>query len=200
MAHRLYVALPLLAAICLLLSCQKPAAAPAEETYTPTGDSVGLDILRLGSPDGSPRWMVTYTNQDGNSTKFDVELNQSSGDSGAAAADSGKGSFTTEVGSNPIPLLDALQKALHAKRRPTSAVKVDKLAFTYVTLGDHLVRSADGNFHADTGGNWTRTKIFLANDRAEVYFNFNPAIHKAEFAMKDPGYGDLVIQELAKVF
>jgi len=62
------------------------------------------------------------------------------------------------------------------------------------------VRSADGSFHEGSNGNWTSTKVFLANDRAEVYFNFNPVIHKGEFAMKDPAYGDPVLSELAKVF
>jgi hypothetical protein len=83
---------------------------------------------------------------------------------------------------------------------PNHAEKVESLPFEFGLLGENQSRTADGAFHTLPKGNWTATKLFLANDQAEVYFNFNPVIHKAEFAIKDPEYGDKVLAEFAKVF
>lgn len=181
------------------LACNKaPAPKAPEEIYTPAAGSVALDIIPLGNADGALRWLATYS--DGTTTtKFQIEFSRAASASKSLLA-SGKGQLVSVADSDPIPLLDALKEALQAKRVPRSAQKADVLPFEYALLGDNQSRSPDGGFSANPRGNWTTTKIFLSNDQAEVYFNFNPVIHKAEFALKDPDYGDRVLAEFAKVF
>jgi hypothetical protein len=196
---RLSVMLGILIATTMsFLACNKHAPeAPPEEVYTPTSGAVGLDIIPLNS-DGALRWLVTYS--DGTTTtKFQIAFDRASAASSSLMA-SGKGQFVAESESDPTPLLDVLQKTLQARRRPNHAEKVDVLPFEYAVLGNNQSRSPDGAFSGNPEGNWTTTKLFLANDQAEVYFNFNPVIHKAEFAIKDREYGDRLLAEFAKVF
>jgi hypothetical protein len=182
-----------------LIGCRHAAAPPGVESYTPTEASVGFDIMRLGSPDGSPRWLATYTDGE-RTTRFSIELGDTPTADGKSSPAVGKGRFVAETDSDPLPLLDHLKKALQAKRMPSHVQKVDALSFDYLLLGENQSRTSGGGFSPNPRGNWTVMKIFLANDQAEVYFNFNPVIHKAEFSIKDAGYGDRVLAELAKVF
>ncbi len=194
-------------AVCLSLAiaagmpaCNR-AAAPqktVEESYAAAAGAVGLEMIPLGNTDGAMRWLATYS--DGTTTtKFEVEFKQAASASNNLLA-SGKGQFLSVADSNPTALLDALKEALQARHRPTHAQKIDALPFEYALLGDKQSRSPDGGFRSNPQGNWTTTKIFLADDQAEVYFNFNPVIHKGEFAIKDPDYGDRLLTEFAKVF
>jgi hypothetical protein len=183
-----------------LVACKKaptPQAAP-EETYAAAAGAVGVDIIPMGNSDGALRWLVTYT--DGTSTtKFQIEFNRAASEDRSLLA-SGKGQFLSLPESDPTPLLDVLKPALQAKHRPTRVEKAEALPFEYSLLGGNQSRSPDGRFSNPPQGNWTTTKLFLANDQAQVYFNFNPVIHKAEFSIKDREYGDRVLGELAKVF
>jgi hypothetical protein len=196
-AKRLLCALALNIAF---LGCNKasaPGAAP-EENYTPASGAIGLDIISMGNADGDVRWMVTYT--DGpNATKFQIALDRPTS-SNAGLMASGKGEFTSLPDSDPTALLEALRPILHAKHMPNRVEKVESLPFEYALLGADQSRTADGAFHRLPKGNWTATKLFLANDQAEVYFNYNPVIHKAEFAIKDAEYGDRLLAEFAKIF
>jgi hypothetical protein len=195
---RLIAALALLFLLIASVACNnKATASQPAETYAATPHAVALDILPLESMDGSPRWLASYTN-DYRTTKIEIDFLKPA-EGAAAASDSGHGKLLSQAGSDPIPLLDALQKALQAKRRPTYAQQTGELPFSYVATGENQSRSPDGSYRSNPPGNWITTKIFLANDQAEVYFNYNPVIHKAEFAMKDPRYGDRVLTELAKV-
>jgi hypothetical protein len=196
------------ALLCLLLAiavsdiaCQRSRSAPETiiESYDPANGAVGFDIIRLGSSDGSPRWLATYT--DGvRTTKFSIELGPTASSDDPSSPRVGKGRLAAETDSDPLPLLDSLKKALQAKRMPSGVQKADTLPFDYLLLGENQSRSLDGRFSQSPRGNWMATKIFLANDQAEVYFNLNPIIHKAEFSIKDPAYGDRVLAEFAKVF
>jgi hypothetical protein len=78
---------------------------------------------------------------------------------------------------------------------------VKELAFTYVNLGDNLSQAPGGGFNARPPGDWTAIKIFIGEgeQEAEVFINFNTAIGKGQFSIKDPDYGDLVLKQLAKV-
>jgi hypothetical protein len=188
-----------LAIVAGFLACNKAAApaAPPEEIYAPATGAVGLDIIRMGNGEGAARWLATYS--DGNSTtKFQIEFERATAANSSLLA-SGKGKFVALPESDPTALLDTLQKALQARHRPNNVQKADALPFEYAVLGDNQSRSPDGGFRGSPKGNWTATKLFLANDQAEVYFNFNPVIHKAEFSIKDRDYGDRVLAELAKV-
>jgi hypothetical protein len=181
------------------VACNKaaPPAAPPEETYAPATGAVGLDLIRMGNAEGGQRWLATYS--DGTSTtKFQIEFENATAANSSLLA-SGKGTFVSVPDSNPTALLDTLQKALQARRRPNNVQKADTLPFEYAVVGDNQSRRPDGGFQASPTGNWTATKLFLANDQAEVYFNFNPVIHKAEFSIKNRDYGDRVLAELAKV-
>ena len=186
--------------LAILFACDrapKPQT-PAEEIYTPGPGAVGLDIIPLANSGGTMRWLASYS--DGSSTtKFQIEFDRATSANNNLLA-SGKGRLVSVAGSDPTPLLDALKEALEARHRPKSAQKVDTLPFEYALLGDNQSRALDGSFNGAPKGNWTTTKLFLANDQAEVYFNFNPVIHKAEFSIKDRDYGDRLLAEFAKVF
>jgi hypothetical protein len=111
---------------------------------------------------------------------------------------SGQGKFFAETGSDPIPLLDVLRKALQAKRMPRMVQRVDVLPFDYVVVGENQSRSPNG-MSGNPKGDWTAMKISFAKGKGEVLLNVNPVIHKAEFSINTPADGDLVLAELAKV-
>jgi len=192
--------------ISLLIACQQDSAPkktrrePSDlhvEPYIPVDGAVGFDILPLGNDDEARRWMATYTDG-GSSTKFRIELGAGT-KSDANGMLFGQGKIIGEPGSDPLPLLDALKSALKAKRIPGSVKKVDELQFTYAILGEEQTRSSAGGFTDKPKGNWTAMKIFLGSKNAEVFLNFDPSDHQAEFSIKDADYGDAVLAELAKV-
>lgn len=187
-----------------LISCQRhstEAEPRLTEAYSPADGAVGLDILPVRGAEGSRDWLATYTDESG-STKVRIELDPSEklSDKGFPTS-AGKGRFLSEVGSNPIPLLEGLKKALQAKHMPTRVQKADVLPFDYVILGENQTRFADGGFADKPKGNWTAMKIFLpqGKDEGEVFLNIDAVGHKAEFSIKDSDYGDVVLQELARV-
>ena len=94
-----------------------------------------------------------------------------------------------------------MAKALQAKKVPTNVHRVETVPFDYVILGQNQSRSSDGGFGDSPRGNWTAMKIFLGEGESEgeVFLNFNSAVGKAEFSIKDSDYGDFVMAELAKV-
>ena len=203
--RRILFSLCLLAAIsAILFSCKKtsaPPSAPVEavETYTPTEGAVEFDILPLQTDEDLVSWMASYTDG-GRTTRFRIEFgSRTSSEEKGVQLSGGQGKFLAEKDSDPLPLLEGLQKALQAKRLPANAKKVDELPFEYVVLGENQARSAEGSFSGKPAGNWTAMKIFLAKGKGEVFLNINPAIHKAEFSIKDAGYGDIVVAEMAKV-
>ena len=183
------------------IGCQKKATEPAPvETYTSTAGAVGFDILPLQSGNGARNWLATYTDESG-TTKFHIKLDSAAPSSNKSSTVSfGQGELASEVGSDPLPLLHSLQKALQAKYFPSKIQKVDTLPFEYALLGENQSRSASDAFSDDPKGNWMAAKLFLAHGKGEVFLNINPVIHKAEFSIKDSEYGDVVLGELAKVF
>jgi hypothetical protein len=184
----------------ILAACSRSTApSTPSEAYMTTDGSVGVDIMRMGGEGSLQRWLATYT--DGTqTTRFTIELEPATASGGPGSPITGKGKFISEAGSDPIPLLESLKRALQARRMPSNVQKVDELAFNYLVIGEHQSRSATGALQAQPSGNWEASKVFLANDQAQVYFNFNPVMHKAEFSIKDAEYGDRVLAELAKVF
>lgn len=98
-------------------------------------------------------------------------------------------------------LLVDLKKALQAKTPPAKVKRSTSLPFTYAILGENETRSPDGGFNDKPAGNWTAMKIFIEgdSDQGEVFLNFNSQLKKAEFSIKDPDYGDLVLAKLATV-
>lgn len=185
-----------------LWGCKKEPVPPTEalESYFPSPGAVSVDILMLGSDEGTQRWLATYTDQEGRTTRFQIEFGpRGGGTDPAAPLPTGGGKFVAETDSDPMPLLNGLKKLLQAKQLPTRVKKAEMLPFNYSVLGEHESRSLDGIFSVTPSGNWMTTKVVLANGKAEVFLNFNSVVHKAELSVKDPSKGDLVLSELAKV-
>jgi hypothetical protein len=184
------------------LACSQDSSkssGPTLEPHSGNQDSVGSDIAAL---EHSPNeWLRTYTSG-GKTAKFIIQL-------GPARAinekdfpmSSGNGRFLSQSGSEPIVLIADLAKALQAKQVPINVPRAKTVPFDYVILGQHQSRSGDGGFGDSPHGNWTAMKIFLGKGESEgeVFLNFNSALGKAEFSIKDSDYGDFVIAELAKV-
>ena len=198
---KLQVAGMLSIALIGLSACKRQTEQPTQptETYTETPGTVGLDIIPLAGSEGFPRWMATYSDE-GRTTKFTFEFAPIASTEGSSSPAMGRGRLLATPDSQPTPLLNALQKSLQARRMPQHVQRQDELSFGYLLLGDNQSRGTDGSFSPSPKGNWTVTKLFLANDTAEVYFNYNPVIHKAELRIKDAAYGDKILAELAKVF
>jgi hypothetical protein len=193
-------------AISLSLAGCKPHSTDQEARlaapYSPTAGAVLLNILPVHNTEGSQTWLATYMDESG-TTRFRIELDPpAKSNDKSFLMSSGKGRFLAEVGSNPIPLLESLKKALQAKHMPTKARKTEELPFDYVIIGENQTRSADGGFAEKPKGTWTAMKIFLPHgkDEGEVYLNIDAVGHQAEFSIKDSDYGDAVLQELANVF
>ena len=204
--RRNWLSLFLLSAISTTLTaCNKTPAttsAPVEtvETYAPIEGAVEFDVLPLQDTEDSVGWMAAYTDE-GRTTRFRIEFgSRTSSEEKGLQVSEGQGNFFAEKDSDPLPLLESLQKALQAKHLPARVQKVDVLPFDYVVLGENQARSADGSFRSKPGGNWTTMKVTLAKGKGEVFLNLNPAMHKAEFSVKDGGSGDIVVGEMAKVF
>lgn len=125
--------------------------------------------------------------------------------SGGASGDPqiafGSSKFIAVAGSDASVFLRKLQKALEAKTLPAQPKRVAELLFTAAILGTNQSHSKDGGFFTKPPGHWTAMKIFVGNhdDPAEVFLNFNTVLHKGEFSIKDPDYGDDILKELAKV-
>ena len=185
----------MLGALLVLTACQRSAPkkeesifdAPAVEIYTPSEGAVGFQILSAGDADATMRWLAIYSDVSGRTTKFRIEL----------GAD--KGRFISEEGSDPIPMLEALQTALKVKQLPANVQKAEFVPFDFEMVGDAATRSENGTLTKRSGGNWVAMKIILGSRKTTMFFNFNPSMHQAEFAIADPKGGDAILAELAKI-
>lgn len=189
-----------LALLLTLTHCaRKPAETVVSESYSAVEGSVGFEIISLGGSDGSERWLAIFTGDD-KTTKFGIELGPATAaDDKGVMLSSGHGQFFSETGSDAMPLLEGLKSGLRAKRMPTNVQKLETLPFDFFILSEGQSRSDRGAFSNSPKGNWTTMKFFFANDQAQLLFNFNPVIHKAEFSVRDSAYADRVLAELAKI-
>jgi len=92
-------------------------------------------------------------------------------------------------------------KALEARQLPTQTKRAAELAFDAAVLGENQSRGSRGGYFTNPRGDWKTVKLFLpkGGDDGEVFLNVNPVLGKAEFSIKDSGYGDYLLGELAKV-
>ena len=174
-----------------------PQETKSEPPYVAGEGAVGFKIHSADSSAGKRRWLATYESG-GRVARFVIELDDP-GKPTNAGFTFGRGRFLAESGSDPGTLLATLSKALEAKSTPKKVPRVSNLPFTFALLGDNAPRFSDGSFGRNGAGHWMAMKIFLHDGEGEVYLNLNPVIGKAEFAIKDPDYGDIVMAELAKV-
>jgi hypothetical protein len=176
--------------------------APSAAAYVSTNDSVGFDIkLVRGSADlkQPTLWLATYKSK-GHVATFRFELNDAKKrSSGPIAIGFGKGRFLAEPGSDSTALIEALKKALQAKRLPAKSRKITQLPFEFAVLGQGNYRQRDLSFDSSKKGEWIALKLFFGDDEGEVFLNLNPVSGKGEFSIKDPDYGDYVISRLAQV-
>jgi hypothetical protein len=154
--------------------------------------------------DGSTRLRATYQSQ-GRLAEFVIEFGPTRNVDYKGSNDfpigTGKGRFVAEPGSDATALLSDLQKALEAKTMPAKVHRAQELPFTFANIGDNLSQAPDGGFNANPPGGWTAIKIFIGEreQESEVFINFNKAIGRGQFSIKDADYGDLILKQLATV-
>src|SRR2546430_8882104 len=186
----------------LLAGCLSQKKETAE-VYIPDTHSVGFDIEPALEPDASV-WIGTYRSQ-GKTARFRFELGPpktSDEPIPTVRVTSGKGKFTSVNGSEADVLLNDLKIALEARKLPAKVTRVAELPFTYVTFGEHQSQApSDGGFNDKPRGHWIVSKIFIGEGEheCEFFLNFNPIKKKGQFSIKDPDYGDEVLEQLAKV-
>jgi len=192
-------------ALVLLPGCNRVAdRSLAVEHHLSDEASVGFDLEPLQSGDGSRQWIGIY-NSPGKIARFRIDFGAAESTPGKTAGDSGgksgEGTLIPEPGSDSSILLVDLQKALRARTAPKAPLTKTSIPFTYVNIGDNLSQARAGGFNANPPGKWTALKlIFGEGDReSEIFLHINASIKKGQFSMKDPGYGDLALAELAKV-
>jgi hypothetical protein len=187
--------------------CTRPVATAeglTAEAYVSDSGSVGFNITPLKGPNGSLRLEASYESR-GRLAKFAIEFgpthNMETKDSKDFLMKTGQGRFLSETGSDSTVLLADLQKALEAKTIPTKPKRVQALPFTFVNLGDNLSQARGGGFSTNPRGGWTAIKVFMGEEdqEGEMFVNFNQAIGKGQFSIKDADYGDPVLKQLATV-
>jgi hypothetical protein len=175
----------------------KPLPAEKPETYSPVEGSLGFEVNAVGNSD---RVLLGSYSSNGKTAKFRIELDEPTLSRNAnLPIFFGKGKFVVEPGSEPEGFISDLAEVLEARKLPNGVRRSPTLPFEYAVLGRNQSRSNEGGFADSPGGHWTLLKLFFGDDQGEVYLNFNLAIKKPEFSIKDPDYGDYVIGELAKM-
>lgn len=177
---------------------------PAPEQYISDPNSVPFDIQPVKGTVGTTTWLATYSAQ-GRIARFKLEFGPSKGmdDKESKEFDirQGKGRFLAESGSDASVLLADLKKALDAKVLPVNVRRVPSLSFIYVSFGERQSQASGGGFNSKPPGNWTPMKVFIGEGEGEgeVFVNINPVMKKGQFSIKDEGYGDIVLAQLAGV-
>lgn len=182
------------------VGCSRPTTAvqsPTPEAYISVPGSVGFGIKPVTGESGTRRFLATYQSR-GSLAKFEFEFGPTRTTEGT---ETGHGRFVAEPGSDASGLLLDLKEALEAKVIPAEVERVRTLPFTFVNIGDQLSQAPGGGFNANPPGNWAAIKIFIGKGKQEgdVFLNINTTIGKGQFSIKDPDYGDLVVQHLATV-
>lgn len=195
----------------LISGCKKaptPAAKGSDDSYRletpiPGGTQVGsvaFEITPVSTCSAGAHCFDASYSEQGRFARFRIIL-----EAGRSQVDKykmvfGSGYLLPNEGSDSSLFVQKLMHALEAHKTPQKPQRVRKLPFEYVILGEHQTREKDGGF-VNKPGDWTAAKIFLGKgeDEGEVFLNFNAKAGKAEFSIKDPEYGDIVLAELAKI-
>jgi hypothetical protein len=142
-------------------------------------------------------WLATHT-ENGKTARFQIKLALKPA-TGAVPIAFTSGVLYHERNSDASALLPALAHALEAKKTPAAVKKQDHLPFQAAIVGENLTQSPDGDLVAEPKGHWTAIKVFVRGGEGEFFLNLDPDEGQGEFSIKDPEYGDIVVQELAKV-
>lgn len=179
-------------------------AKPVAESYIPDANSVPFDIEPAPGVGGATVWLATYSSP-GKTAKFSLELGPAKAtmdqESKKFNIKTGTGRFLAQPGSDASALLFELKNALEARELPSRVHRVSSLPFVYVSFGERQSQAIGGGFNEKPPGNWTPMKISLGEGETEgeVFLNINPVIKKGQFSIKDEGYGDIVLAQLATV-
>jgi hypothetical protein len=184
--------------------CKRIGTASVELNFEPivpdSGDGyLMFDLQPLADRGAAARYDCIFKSE-GKTAHFQFEV-VSTAPSGDPPISFASGKIISVPSSDASVFLQRLQKTLDAKTFPAGVERVGEIPFTAAILGTHQSHSKEGGFFTKPPGNWTAMKIFIGkkDDPAEVFLNFNPVLHKGEFSIKDPDYGDEVLKELAKV-
>jgi hypothetical protein len=206
------------ASVCLItvtllvsFACQRkapPTSNPGTDTASTSDDSVSVsfklqEVGRQKTKDGDElTWLATHESKSG-VARFRIRmiLKEASGDPPFVFS---KGAFMREKDSQPAEFLRQVGKALEAKGGGKRKANVNSLDFTVALLGLNQSRGsgpdqAAGGFTSTPPGDWIVTKVFVAEGEGEFYLNLNPKEGVGEISIKDSDYGDIVLQELARV-
>ena len=102
-------------------------------------------------------------------------------------------------GYSPRTLLSALATAHGTPDTVILTSPRDSLRLDVSLLAVDAARNSEGAFGRAGTGSWIAAKLFFADDEGEVYLNLNPARNEAEFGVKDPEYGPVVLRELGRL-
>lgn len=204
----IFIAVVAVAAVLAILAIHNIRATPTRqattEAYISDSGSVGFDIQRVKTDEGTLRLEASYESK-GKLAEFVIELgptgNVESKDSKDFPMGTGEGRFLSKAGSDATFLVADLQEALQARSTPVNIHRVKALPFTFVNLGDNLSQASNGGFNTNPAGSWTAMKIFIGegDQEGEVFVNFSPSLGKGQFSIKDADYGDAVLKQLATV-
>lgn len=194
----------LVTVLTLTTGCKRVGIAFVEQNSEPVVPDSGegylmFDLQQLADQGAAQRYDCTFKSG-GKTAHFQFEV-VSSAPYGDPPISFTSGKITSMPGSDASVFLKKLQKTLEAKTIPASVERIAQIPFTAAILGTNNSHGKDGGFFTKPPGHWTAMKIFIGrkDDPAEVFLNFNPVLHKGEFSIKDPEYGDDLLQELAKV-
>lgn len=193
----------LVTVLTLTTGCKRVGTAFVEQNSEPVVPDSGegylmFDLQQLADHGAAQRYDCT-SKSEGKTARFQFEVTPQP-QSVDPSIDSASGRIIAVAGSDASVLLRRLQKILEAKSLPAHTERVAEIPFAAVILGTDNSHAKDGGFFTKPPGHWTAMKIFLGKrGSAEVFLNFNPVLQKGEFSIKDPGYGDDVLKELAKV-
>ncbi|MQB42947.1 hypothetical protein [Rhizobium sp. ICMP 5592] len=180
-----------------MLSGRSRAQALVADDDTPVPLAFKVAPLTGGSDTEALALMATYGERD-SETKFVIEIQAPDEKEGSGPISFSRGAFRHVPGSRPTRFFEQLAKALTANAPSLSNAKLETLQFGIAFLGAATARLPGGGFGGGKG-DWYATKLFLAQDEAEVFFNFNLVSGEAEFSIKDEDYGNTVLSELSKV-
>ena len=161
------------------------------------------EIASQAQEDGVNKVWLASASRNDKVAKFRIELLLNSPPAGSPFVFS-KGVLVREPNSDGTLLLNEIGKMLGAKSIPTKADTLDRLEIDTAILGTSLHRGegADqfaGSFTSNPPGDWLAVKVFVAGGEGEFYLNLNPAQAQGEIAIKDECYGDIVVEELARI-
>lgn len=178
---------------------------PSVNAPAPTSVAFGLKLLKTFHKGKNTTyiWQATSTQANG-AARWRIELKLAKPNKKVPLIIA-KGAFHAETGSNASELLSQLAVILQSQNASLVNVKrVVKYPFTAAILGQNLSKTSGeatigGSFASNPPGDWMATKLFLGKKQSEVFMNLNTKTGEGEFTLKDPVYGDEVVQELATV-